>query len=91
MSKLTWEQLDACHSADAIADLLRAAGITGRRGDYNTCPLACATRWCVYANVRTLSPSPSSRGISLTRAEIVFVKRFDRGKYLDLIEEEPEP
>ena len=63
-------------------DLLRAAGIRGRRGSPMCCPLARATNTGVYAAVRV----SGGREIPLTQPQIVFVGRLDRGKYPDLIE-----
>ena len=82
MSALTWEQLDACERVDQIVDLLRAAGIKGRRGSPMWCPLARATNTGVYAAVRV----SGGREIPLTQPQILFVRRLDRGKYPDLIE-----
>ena len=84
MSNLTWEQLDACERVDQIVDLLRAAGIRGRRGSPMWCPLARATNTNtrVYAAVRV----SGGREIPLTQPQILFVRRLDRGKYPDLIE-----
>jgi hypothetical protein len=80
---LTWEELDKCETADAIADLLRRHGVRGVPGQPEACPLAVATGWSVSGRVAWLGEH------RLTPAESAFVARVDAGEYPDLAEVDP--
>lgn len=80
--------LDACKTADEIADLLRAKGIKGEKRELGACPLANATGWLVSETKRFKRMGfKNSKRIPLTKAEQDFVKVFDDGKkFNDLVE-----
>lgn len=77
---------------DAIADRLRALGIKGWRGSESTCPIAVYLArvdqtWSTEVVERTVLISDDE----ITTVEVdvpepvsLFVRRFDKGVYLDL-------
>ena len=90
MTKLTWEQLDACATEEEIVDLLRQYGIKGQQDLIRRCPLAVATGWKVFKTARLCDSTVSnldyfSSYTALTRVECDFVRHFDDGDYPDLI------
>ena len=87
MTKLTWEQLDACATEEEIVDLLRQYGIKGQQDLIRRCPLAVATGWKVFKTARdsTVPNLDFSFYTALTRVECDFVRHFDDGDYPDLI------
>jgi hypothetical protein len=91
--------IDLGDTPDAVADRLRALEIKGQCGQPRRCPIANYVRSRMPEEVGAVSAIPSrvrvlrgeapiSRwgGTVTTEAVYVFIRRFDRGVYLDLIE-----
>lgn len=83
-------------TADKVADALRAKGIKGRRVSARSCPVttylkarrpALDTLTTTQGWVRFRDPdSPTWPTIPTTEPVREFVRRFDQGVYLDLVE-----
>lgn len=97
MAQLTWAELDALPTAEAIADKLRALGIKGKAQDPSCCPLAVATGYRVYATSRVkYADEAKARSFLvreerslLTDAEKAFIAHGDAGGYPDICEMPP--
>lgn len=95
--RLTWlddavGKLAAEGDADQIADYLFTHGHTGRVGESETCPVH---RYLRAVTGRDVAVAPGmllpDNGPYVGMPEVVteFVRRFDRGDYPDLIDEDP--
>jgi len=81
---LSWAEIDALTSADAIAELLRSKGVKGcLGGEGGDCPLEAAT-----GDEGVGYRTRYQNGGLLTEAERSFVRRFDNREWPDLIEED---
>lgn len=78
---------------DAIADRLRALGIKGRRIGARHCPIAQllntldgVSNAAVFDDSISFSKSGGWGAALPTSAAVEFIRRFDQGVYLDLVE-----
>ena len=92
MSALTLAQAlaELPDTADGIADRMRALGIKGKRHYITCCPLATFLRDKGIRGAVIDGMEASIRGVDdftpLTGSQAEFVRRFDAGVYLDLVE-----
>lgn len=78
---IRWKTLDTL-ATDEIAALLKKRGIKGIQKNSRLCPLAHATGDAVGSDVRI----HDGKSYPLTKAEMLFVCRFDRGLFPELEE-----
>lgn len=75
---------------DAVADKLRALGVKGYRNDCGACPIAAYLAVGTdYAGIEVSGYSvfvDDVRATGLPQSVAGFIRSFDRGVYLDLVE-----
>lgn len=84
------DELRGYTSSEALAGLFHKEGITGKRANPNTCPVA---RYLSKSTGQTVQVFPFivqtiSAGIETPGVVTSFVDKFDRGDFPDLIEGE---